>query len=541
MESPAARTVLDRGIALTPYSFDRLDALHGYDAGMPNPGFYHAVWKARAAKKTKRVHETLLRDVVSHLRDKKQPVSSADLIAAETTARALAAVRGHAEVWRTDLVDGLRGAILKDEVVGMRHPVLDAINFVLRGGERGLLAEGTQLPPLVADIRAELDRLKLVARTDTQHVTVKLTDPFGRERSRVMHRVRLLDLGGYVLDGSTLNEPNAADLEETWRIAWAPDFDAHCIEASRYGATSAEATAARLLEAAGTADRDAAAASRLLLDAALAGLETLSDDLLATVRRLIHTDGDFFGVAVALGRLLSLYRYDTALGTAGRPDLGQLLGETFARALWLLESLGQTVGKDRETVAGIRALLDTFDRCDLALGLDRNELIDVLKRVSGDAGQTPLTRGATLGALWAVGAADGELVMTRLREFADPALLGDFLGGVFALAREQVQRQKNLLLGVNDVLGEYETDEFLTALPPLRLAFTYFTPREKHYLALTLREALGLSQEPEMAALTVDAETAASALKFEDALFRAAEKYGVRGTSTRRPVSPDPA
>ena len=526
-----APNVLDRGIALTPYSFDRLDALHGYDAGMPNPGFYHAVWKARAAKKSKDVHEALLRDVVSHLRDQKQQVSSADLIAAEATARALAAVRGHAEVWRTDFVDGLTGAVVKEEVVGMRHPILDAVNHVLRGGERGMLAEGTRLPPLVADLRAELDRLKLVARPDTPSVTVKLTDPFGRERSRLMHRIRLLELGGYILDDSTLNQPEAAELEETWRIAWAPDFDAHCIEASRYGATTAEATAARLLEMAGTADRDAAAASRLLLDAALAGLESLSDDLLATVRRLIHTDGDFFGVAVALGRLLSLYRYDTALGTVGRPDLGQLLSETFARALWLLESLGQTVGKDRETVAGIRALLDTFDRCDAALGLDRNELVDVLKRVSGDAGQTPLTRGATLGALWAVGSADGELVMARLREFADPALLGDFLGGVFALAREQVQRQKNLLLGVNDVLTDYATDEFLTALPPLRLAFTYFTPREKHYLALTLREALGLGKEPEMAALSVDADTAAHALKFEDALFKTAEKYGIRMAS----------
>jgi hypothetical protein len=527
---------------LTPYSFDRLDALHGYDAGMPNPGFYHAVWKARAGKADLRVHEKLLRDVVSHLRDKKQPVSSADLIAAETTARALAAVRGHAEVWRTDFVDGLRGAILKDEVVGLRHPIMDAVFAVLRGGERGVLAEGTTLPPLVTDLRNDLDRLNLVARVDAQDISVKLTDPFGRERSRLMHRIRLLDLGGYALTGSTLNEPNAAELEETWRLARAPDFDAHCIETSRYGATSAEATASRLLEMAGTANRDAAAASKLLLDAALAGLDTLSDDLLATVRRLIHTDGDFFGVAVALGRLLSLYRYDTALGTAGRPDLGQLLSETFARALWLLESLGQTVGKDREIVAGIRALLDTFDRCDLALGLDRNELIDVLRRVSGDAGQNPLTRGATLGALWAIGAADATLVMTRLREFADPEHLGDFLGGLFALAREQVQRQKDLLLGVNDVLSDYETDEFLTALPPLRLAFTYFTPREKNNLALTLREALGMAKEPELAALAVPPEVAAEALRFEDSLFKAAEKFGVRvaGTPARRPVPPEP-
>ena len=40
-------------VALTPYSFEALDALTGYEAGMPNPGFYDLAWRgadpARAA------------------------------------------------------------------------------------------------------------------------------------------------------------------------------------------------------------------------------------------------------------------------------------------------------------------------------------------------------------------------------------------------------------------------------------------------------------------------------------------------------------
>ena len=34
----------------------------------------------------------------------------------------------------------------------------------------------------------------------------------------------------------------------------------------------------------------------------------------------------------------------------------------------------------------------------------------------------------------------------------------------------------------------YADEHFLTALPALRLAFTYFTPREKHYLALNEKD-----------------------------------------------------
>ncbi len=36
---------VERGIALTPYSYVQLDSLKGYESGMPNPGFYHQVWE----------------------------------------------------------------------------------------------------------------------------------------------------------------------------------------------------------------------------------------------------------------------------------------------------------------------------------------------------------------------------------------------------------------------------------------------------------------------------------------------------------------
>ena len=141
----------ERGIALTPYSFERLDSLTGYDAGMPNPGFYQQVWRDRQAGRTD-THRTLLARVAERLRQNKQAVSAADLIAAETTARGLATLRGHPAVWRTDLVDGLIGSFIKEELSRAgRHPLLHAIHEVLRGGQRGLLAEGTVLPPFHGD------------------------------------------------------------------------------------------------------------------------------------------------------------------------------------------------------------------------------------------------------------------------------------------------------------------------------------------------------------------------------------------------------
>jgi hypothetical protein len=521
----------ERGIALTPYSFERLDSLTGYDAGMPNPGFYQQLWEDRQRGVTD-THRHLMQKVARRLRAARQAVSAADLIAAETTARGLAALRGHTAVWRTDLVDGLTGALIKEEMsTAGRHPLLGAIHEVLRGGERGVLAAGTTLPPLVQDIQRLLTTHELQAQGTPREVELDLHETEDRERSRVLHRLRLLDVSGYTRRGGTdlAARDDLARVWELWHIAWSPDFDARCIEAARYGPTLAEAAAARLAEQAAVVERDAAAAALLLLDAALAGLADLAEALRERVQELIRTDGSFIRVSRAVEHLLYLYRYDTVLQTAGHGAIGALLAEGFGRGLWLLEGLGQVAGQDAELLDGVRSLRETAERCAGLAGVDRGELVQVLGRVGSDRGQRPLVRGAALGARWSLGAAEGGEARAALRQFAAPEHLGDFLTGLFALAREQVQRQRDLVLAVNDMLGGYADDDFLTALPALRLAFTYFTPREKHHLALTLREALGLEKEPETAALAVDVRTAARALALEARLFESLQKYRIRG------------
>ena len=124
---------------------------------MPNPGFYHQAWEDRRSGLAE-THRRLLAHVAGVLRKRGQPISAADLIAADATARGLAALRGHGVVWRRDLVDGIAAALVKDESSeGRTHPLLDAVHEVFRGGERGRLAEGTVLPPLVLDLKQRLE------------------------------------------------------------------------------------------------------------------------------------------------------------------------------------------------------------------------------------------------------------------------------------------------------------------------------------------------------------------------------------------------
>ena len=74
------------GIALTTYSYERLDNLTGYDAGLPSPGFYEHAWRQRQGG-GRFSHQPLLTRLVHELRDRRQTLSTADLIAVETSAR----------------------------------------------------------------------------------------------------------------------------------------------------------------------------------------------------------------------------------------------------------------------------------------------------------------------------------------------------------------------------------------------------------------------------------------------------------------------
>ncbi len=534
----------ERGIALTPYSYERLDALTGYEAGMPGPGFYQRVWQARAAGGDLDP-SALLSDVVAAMRGRRQQVSAADAIAVEVTARQLAAVRGQRLPWRRELLDALTGALIKEPLDPERgHPLLDAAHEVLRGDARGVLDARTPLPPLIHDVRRRLAALGLEdarpGRGSALLLELSAPDPAAasrdRERSQALHALRILGIGGFRRLGGTdlATREDLSQVVEEWQLVWTPDRESSLVEASIYGPTLAEAAAARLAERAAALERAAGSAAALLLEASLAGLTAAAARLRAETTRLLAEDNALPSVGVALGHLLYLYRYDVALGTAGDPALGVLLAEAFARGLWLLEVQG---GAERAALDAVARLLEVFERCGAALDLEREELVAVLRRVAADPARPAALRGAALGALWTLGEVPAEALLAALRGCAAPEALGDLLSGLFRLAREAAQRERRLLLEIDRVLTGYDDEAFLSALPSFRLAFTGFTPREKHHLAMTVLEATGgegAAPGP-LTTLEVSLEDATRALAFEQRLFASAARYGLRGAEEAGP------
>ncbi|GLY32641.1 DUF5682 family protein [Kineosporia sp. NBRC 101731] len=487
------------GSFLVPYSFRRLDAFDGYQSGMPSPGYYQALWELGPQGAARH----LTGSVADRLRQRKQPVSTADLIAARATADALALVRGHAYPARTDVLDGLASALVNDALdvplpwtargtlSGGSHPVVVEMIAALSGSHVGRLHPATPAPPLVHDLEAELEREGL-SRAGGHDLDLT-TAPEAR-RSRLLHRVRLLGIPGFlrIRGPSTGLDPV---LREQWTIELHPDRLAAVIEAGAYGATLTDAAAAALTERAVRAGTDVDALAAVLFDAALAGLATVLDDALSTVDRAVGQVPELAPLGRLLAVVLTMWRHDEVFGTTRNAALGAVIAASVRRILWLVEGLhGGPEPADRERIAALAACRDGLRHAGPALGLDVVEARAVVTRVAADVLAPPDLRGASFGFQWSLSENDDDRPdpLRVLRGAFQPRTAGDWLAGLFALARDEVLHDEAVLTLLDDLMSGLSAEDFLIGLPALRQAFGFFPPRERAVLAEGLLARRGL-------------------------------------------------
>ncbi|WP_433059274.1 DUF5682 family protein [Dactylosporangium sp. CS-033363] len=483
-EAPVLPAGAVGGSYLVPYSFRRLDAFDGYQSGMPSPEYYQRLWDDGA----ERAAEGLVAAVVGRLRERKQRASTADLIAARASAGGLAAVRGHRYPARTDILDGLAAALVQDalderlpwagrgRLRAGTHPVVVEMVAALSGERVGRLHKDTPLPPLVHDVAAEVEREGLRGA-----IALGLTSVDGLRRSRVLHRLRVLRIPGFVRrhGPSTGIDPV---LDERWTVDEHEHRLPALIEAGAYGATLETAAAARIGERISEANGRVGVLAEALFDAALCGTTELSDQVLKDLGLGIAAAQELGELGRLLGVLLALWRHDRLLGTAGSAALGAVLRSSHDRVLWLAEGVrGGSVPADPARIGAVVALRDVVRHAAGELGLDREASLGVMGRVAAGTEAPPDLRGAAFGFGWALGA-QGDPVRA-VRGAGGPVALGDWLAGLFAVAREEVLHAGGVLDLLDELVSGLGAEDFLVALPALRQAFAYFPPRERETIA----------------------------------------------------------
>jgi hypothetical protein len=199
-------------------------------------------------------------------------------------------------------------------------------------------------------------------------------------------------------------------------------------------------------------------------------------------------------------------------------------------------------------VNAIAALRDTARTRHAANSNDDNNrtaLLAVCERCSANDDAPPAIRGAALGVQWSLGAltartplgddnnaaedAGTQAAIAAVRRMAGPTVVGDFLAGLFALARAEVSRGGAVIAAVDEVVAAMPEPDFLIALPALRLAFSFFPPREKVNVAEQVAAHHGASPAAgrQLLTLTVDADVTASGRAIDDAVQALLVRYGL--------------
>ncbi|MDR7279876.1 DUF5682 family protein [Catenuloplanes atrovinosus] len=486
------------GSYLVPYSFRRLDSFDGYQSGMPSPAYYQRLFEDGLEAAA----DHLLAAVVARLRGRGQRLSTADLIAATASAAGLALVRGHRHRSRTDVLDGLASALL-DEALDVplpwstrgtpapgTHPVVVEMVAALSGDRTGRLHPDTPAPPLVHHAVAELARHDL-DRDGNRRLDLARDDE--REVSRVLHRLRILGVPGFTRRSGPRTGIDPQPVEE-WTLARDDRRLPALIEAGGYGATLGEAAGALLAERVLLVGGDVERLAAVLFDAALAGIPDLPGRVLDAIGRAIGATPEMGPLGRVLEIVLALWRHDRLLGTAGSAPLGTVIAESVARILWLAEGVrGGAAPADLPRIAALAAVRDALVHAGAALDLDRDAALDVAARLALSADAPPDLRGAGFGFGWSLGAERAGDPARVVRGAFTPSSAGDWLAGLFALAREEVLQAGGVLDVLDEAMDAMGDEDFLIALPALRQAFEFFPPRERDTIARHLLARRGIA------------------------------------------------
>ncbi len=501
---------------LVRYSFEQLDALNGYAAGMPAPSYYDELW--RAVKSAPMVAGTaspstppanpfaglaarFLVDLGRLTRTKKfaAALSLADEIAALEQAQRIAQLRGHPGPLREDLLDGIRSCFVKGAIDAEGELILGLARHLLGGTRIGDVPAAAGAPPLVRDFRSRAERLRLnVGDTARRKPALDLYRRAAhRETSRFFHGLALLEVPFAALTAGPdfVRGTGLERLHEHWEYQWTPATESRLVEAGVFGATVEEAAANRLLQAAGELarvgkGRSAGEAVALLVQACRAGLHRHARRVVSLVADEVAEDPSLTSLTHALGQLGLLWESREPLEAHRLPEISRLARAALERACFQLRELGGTPPEAADDVLGsvgrLREILGTGlfpgDAFDPALFWE--PLVGMAEAGSGPA----LLRGGVHGLLHAHGRIDTQVLLRRL----DGALnaTGDaatgavqFLTGLLRTHRELAWREPALVGVVDRSLAGWSDDDFIARLPHLRLAFADLAPRETDLVA----------------------------------------------------------
>ncbi|WP_245679581.1 DUF5682 family protein [Actinomadura hibisca] len=460
-------------VAMTwvPWTHGRLAGRSGYGAGVRSPGWYHHLFTA-----PDRPVERWLTDAARLLRGEDLHVSSAHVIEAVRLADALATLRGRPLAGLEEVTEATRAVLCE----GSDLP-LELIHRRMVVGERlGVVPARTPMVPLQRDLHAEQRRLRLKAVPDPKDQDLDLRKPTDLDRSRLLHRLRLIEVEWGVPKEEGRSR---GTFREAWTLAWRPEFDVELIEASAWGTTVRDASAARaqaMAADAGPLPELTALAERCLL----ADLPEALPEVTRALADRAATDTDVAHLMEALPALVRALRYGDVRGTATGP-LREVVDALAVRVRVGLPPATTALDDD-----AAESLLDRIDAVHAALALlaDQDHLT-AWQRTLASLLDHPGLHGLLEGRLTRLLLDAGLLpdVTARMARAvstgAAPARAAAWVEGFLAGGALILTHDDELLRLLDAWIAELPPDSFTAVLPLLRRTFGGYTAAERRAIA----------------------------------------------------------
>lgn len=465
-------------VTWVPWSHRRLAAATGYGAGVVAPGWYDHLHRHPGDDAVAR----WFADAAQVLRSADHAASAADVVEATRLAHALAALRDRPLAGLTEVDDAARAVFGQGGDAPMR-----LLSSALVVGDRlGSVPDSTPMVPLARSLAAEQKRCRLKPEGATRTLELDLRQPLHLERSRLLHRLTLLDVGwGREVEGRR----SAGTFRETWELRWEPEFELRIIEASALGTTVVTACAAAAAQRADEA-LSLGELTLLLERCLLAGLDDAVPHLLRLVDERAAVSSDVARLIEGVPPLARTVRYGDVRATdadAVQAVIGGIVHRVTAGLAPACTALGDDesavmAGLVRDLRSSLSLLGDDVHLAALHRALDEVAERD---RVHG------LLQGVAVRLLADAGVIDATDTEVRVSRRLSPAVapldaaafVEGFLGGAGA-----VLVHDPVLLGVVDRwLAALASDAFTQTLPLLRRTFGAFEVAERRAIGERVR------------------------------------------------------
>ena len=482
----------DQGVYLMPYSMEAADALNGYASGMPFTGFYQKIWEG--LQETETPYGDAVLDMIvtagKETRRKEGYLSTYDEICACAMAKGLADIRGKRQPGAYELLDAVLSSFVKGEYNIATDAPMRFLRKAMTGDAVGVLCRQADVPPIIHDFEDQCRKFGIkTGSTLEAEVTLSIfSNPKHRLYSMFLNRMTYLKTAfARKVKGPNLQLKRDRNLmREIWKYKWNIQVNSALIEVSVYGATIEEA-AVSLVKEALKKELGAKESAILLTEVFEMGLREQMQPVFDRVHELMLGDTDFYSLAEALKSLLMMDELGGLYGS--KMEFGSLIHIGCRKMISLLPAMTKIKDEDlNQCMNALKLLYQVTGREGGSFAQEREDYYDVLGKMIRDGEIHPGLNGCIHGILYGSGRSTAEAVENACKGYLSGTReqlfsTAQFFRGLFFTARDLVFIGDDFIKMLDAFYGQVTEAEFMELLPELRMAFTYFTPRETDKIA----------------------------------------------------------